>query len=170
MSKILKNQTASPVDITDTGVTVPASGQYVIPPQDYPLWAASSDAVTEVGNGTIVVNDGSADLSISDGIDLIKGIFRRFIISSPTIAHQTATLADVEYSYSLPSGTRQFTVKVLGDSKVKYSFTASESGTLYDVLYPGAVYKEMYVNPSSSLTLYFQTSKDNETLVITSWT
>jgi hypothetical protein len=75
MAKILKNQTVGGISIIDTGVTVPGSGQYTIPAQDYLLWAASSNIVTQVGAGNIVVNDGSTDLSISDGIDLIKGLF-----------------------------------------------------------------------------------------------
>lgn len=76
MSKILKNTTVSPITISDTGVTIPASpGQYTIPPQDYLLWAASSDIVGPVGVGDITVNDGSNDLNASDGMDLIKGLF-----------------------------------------------------------------------------------------------
>lgn len=76
MSKLLKNTTGSIVNILDTGVSIPASpGSYLIPPQDYLLWAASNNVITKVGDGSLVVNDGSADLSISDGIDLIKGIF-----------------------------------------------------------------------------------------------
>lgn len=75
MSKILKNTTGSPVTVTDTGITIAASSQYTIPPQDYLLWAASSNVITYIGSGTLIVNDGSFDLSISDGIDLIKGIF-----------------------------------------------------------------------------------------------
>jgi len=75
MSKILKNNTANPVSISDVGQTVPASSQITIASQDYLLYAASDDVVTLVGNSTLTVNDGSNDLSISDGIDLIKGIF-----------------------------------------------------------------------------------------------
>lgn len=75
MSKILKNNTASPVSISDTGITVPASGQYIIPSQDYLLWAASSNVITYIGNSTLTVNDGGSDLSISNGTDLIKGLF-----------------------------------------------------------------------------------------------
>lgn len=76
MSKILKNQLGSPLAISDTGVTLPASpATYVIQVQDYLLWAASSDVVTAIGSGDVIVNDGSFDLSISDGIDLIKDIF-----------------------------------------------------------------------------------------------
>lgn len=76
MSKILKNTTLSPIAVGDTGITIQVSPtDYTIPPQDYPLWASSSDTVTQVGAGNIIVNDGSNDLSISDGVDLIKGIF-----------------------------------------------------------------------------------------------
>ena len=76
MSKILKNTTGSPVLIVDTGITIPASpATYTIDPNDYLLWASSSNIVTEIGSGVIIVNDGSVDLSISSGTDLIKGIF-----------------------------------------------------------------------------------------------
>ena len=75
MSKILKNNTASDVIISDTGQTVPASGQLTIQTGDYLLYAGSDDVVTLVGNSTLTVNDGSDDLSINDGIKLIQGIF-----------------------------------------------------------------------------------------------
>lgn len=76
MSKILKNNTGSPITFSDTGVTIAASpAQYTIPPQDYLLWAASDDVITEIGAGNIIVNDGSNDLGVSDGTDLIKGVF-----------------------------------------------------------------------------------------------
>ena len=55
MSKILKNVTLSPIFVSDTGVSIPASSQYLIPPQDYLLWAASSDTVTYVGNADLRV-------------------------------------------------------------------------------------------------------------------
>jgi hypothetical protein len=80
VSKVLKNNTASPISIADTGVTIPASSSYTIPYQDYLLWAASSNIITQVGSGNVIVNDGSSDLSISDGTDWIKGIFSKKII------------------------------------------------------------------------------------------
>ena len=76
MSKILKNQTGAGIFIADTGILLPASpGTYVIPPQDYLIWAASSDIVGPVGVIDVIVNDGSSDLTPSDGMDLIKGLF-----------------------------------------------------------------------------------------------
>ena len=75
MSKILKNNTGSPVIISDVGQTVPAASQLLIQVTDYLLYAASSDVIILIGDSTLTVNDGSTDLSISDGTDLIKGLF-----------------------------------------------------------------------------------------------
>jgi hypothetical protein len=73
MSKILKNNTASPIAINDTGIEISASpGQYIIPPQDYPLWAASANVLTSINSGNIIVNDGTNNLSIADGIKYLE--------------------------------------------------------------------------------------------------
>ena len=78
MSKILKNQTASAILISDTGVSIPASPlTYTIVAQDYPIWAASSDIITYIGSGDIIVNDGSFDLSKADAISLLQGNFKQ---------------------------------------------------------------------------------------------
>jgi hypothetical protein len=79
MAKILKNNTASVVDIDDVGVRIPASGEYIIQSTDDLLFAGSSDLITLVGDSTLTINDGSSDLSITDGIDLIKAIFPKEI-------------------------------------------------------------------------------------------
>lgn len=75
MSKILKNNTSNAVSINDTGIAIPASGEYTISPQDYLLWASSNDVLSLITDETLIVNDGSYDLAISEGIDLLKGIF-----------------------------------------------------------------------------------------------
>lgn len=90
MSKIVKNNTASAVNISDTGITVNASSQYTIPPQDYLLWAASDNIVTEVSNSNLIINDGINDLSISDGINLLRGSLvkpERLPFASKTLAN-----------------------------------------------------------------------------------
>jgi hypothetical protein len=98
VSKILKNNTGSPQLITDVGQTVAASGQLTINPQDYLLYAQSGDLVSLIGDATLTVNDGSADLNISDGIDLIKGIFPKPIaIVDSDNSSSTNLLADAQF-------------------------------------------------------------------------
>lgn len=75
MAKILINNTANDIFISDTGNTVPVSGQFTIPPFDYQLYAESDDVVALIGNNSLTVNDGSKDLTESQGINLIQGNF-----------------------------------------------------------------------------------------------
>lgn len=81
MSKILKNNTASNVILSDVGQTVPASGQLTINVQDYWLYATSSDVIVAISSGDLTVNDGSFDLSIADGARLIQGLFPTAILN-----------------------------------------------------------------------------------------
>lgn len=73
MSKIVLNNRAYDIVIADTGTTVPASGQYTIPPVYYPIWAGSDDIIIKIGIGDVSISDGSTTLGVSDGVDLIKG-------------------------------------------------------------------------------------------------
>lgn len=72
MDKILKNNTANAVEISDIGLEVPASGQITIEETDYLILAASVDTPSLITAGTITVNDGTNDLSTSDGINFLK--------------------------------------------------------------------------------------------------
>jgi hypothetical protein len=171
MSKILKNPGGSPITVTDTGVTIAASSQYTIPEQDYLLWAASSNVITYIGAGTLVVNDGSADLNISDGTDLIKGLFERTTISSPLINNITIAAANTEQSFVLPTGCRQFSIRARNNARLQLAFASGQSGTNYVTLYPGANHKESRIRPiTSPVTLYFQASKTGEIVEILTWT
>lgn len=66
MAKVLKNTTASPIDLNYFGVQIPASTSYTVPPQDY-LLLATTDAITEITSyinaGTIIVNNGTVDIT-----------------------------------------------------------------------------------------------------------
>lgn len=86
-SRVLKNNTASPVTISDVGQSVPASGQLVINPIDYGKYEGSSDVITFIGDLTLTVSDGTFDLSVNEGTRLIQGGFSRPISdgSDPTI-------------------------------------------------------------------------------------
>lgn len=105
--RILKNNTASPVSISDVGQTVPASGQLVINPIDYGKYEGSSDVIGFISDlavsptlSTLTVNDGTFDLSINEGTRLIQGGFSRPISDGddPTIkAGVTSATGTTEY-------------------------------------------------------------------------
>ncbi len=83
MSKILKNTTVSDIFVADVGINLIAASSYTVPAQDYMLWAASSNVIVYIGNGSVVVNDGTYDLSPAQGVGYIQGSFiqRDFIPS-----------------------------------------------------------------------------------------
>lgn len=136
MSKILINTTPGTVFINDTGVSIPTASSYTIPPQDYLLWAASSDVVTVVGDEDIVVNDGSFDLNISDGIDLIKGLFPRSITTTPSgtissafnaISAVASGISTEVITYTATDGDRLVGVEFSGSNIAKFDLEIAGS-------------------------------------------
>lgn len=75
MSKIIKNNTASDIFITDVGVNLLASSNYTIPSIEYNLWAQSSDIISYIGDASVIINDGTYDLSKAEAVGLIQGSF-----------------------------------------------------------------------------------------------
>ena len=168
MSKILKNNTASAVPLTDTGVTVPASGQYTIPPQDYLLWAASSDVITEVGNAVLTVNDGSFDLNISDGIDLIKGLYDRdYIREYAVIEHTTDPTIGNRTSITLPSGTVAFRLRSRDKAKLQIYETAVSS-TYWTLNKTNVWYEDKIRNGPP--VIYLDANKSSTVVEVLYWT
>lgn len=176
MSKILKNNTGSIIVITDVGsVNIPASpGSYTIPPQDYLLWAQSSDIITYLNDASptpsITVNDGSFDLNPSDGVDLIKGIHPRINIQDPEIDTLVLTVAATELGFAFPSFTRHFVIQNRDNGllKLAYSITAT-SGSDYMTIFPGNFYQKS-LNVESPLTVYLQSPTAAQTVEIEHWT
>ena len=125
MAKILKNNTAGDIFISDTGITVLASSQYTIPPFDYQLFAESNEIVTLVGNNTLTVNDGSKDLTPSQGINLIQGNFPTAAggVGGYNLYDPQHAIVDLSTSkVTLPRSTESFT------SVYNYSGSGALSG------------------------------------------
>ena len=118
MSKIIKNTTAAIVDIPDVGISIPASGQTTINTTDFDDLAASNDVILLVGNGTLVVNNGSEDLSKSDAIRLLQGGFTNRVLLDDGLIDSNRVKVDV-------TGTLQ-------DGRTKVSSTDTTTGFLSD--------------------------------------
>lgn len=116
MSKILKNTTASEILISDIGLTITASGQLSIAAQDFDLLSASDDIVTLIGNGSVIINNGSEDLTKSDAIRLVQGGFTNKIKLEDDLVDSNRIKVDV--------------VGTLSDGKLKISENDSTTGFL----------------------------------------
>jgi len=75
MAKILKNTTASDIELFNIGRTIEASGQLELETTDLAR-VASDESITEltslINSGDIVVNDGTSDLDASIALDYIQ--------------------------------------------------------------------------------------------------
>lgn len=115
MVKIIKNNTGADVAVNDVGVTIPASGQYQIVEQDWPLWALSTDIVTLVNAGTLTVNNGVIDYLKVPGIAYIK--FEDRVRNIITVCKNPgygdfATIAAAMASITDASSTNRYSIQV----------------------------------------------------------
>ena len=123
MSKIIKNQTASIVEVNDVGLSIPASGQLTVNPTDFDDFSSSDDIVELIGNGTLVVNNGDSDLGKSDGIRFVQGGFSNKINLADDLLESDRVKVDV--------------IGTLGDGQVKVSSNDSSSSFLENKIISG---------------------------------
>lgn len=89
----------------------------------------------------------------SAGSNTITEVFN---VSVPT--------AGVEMSQSLPANCRGFVIKCRGSSTLKIGYALGESLTNYVTISPGSAYSDDH--SYFSQVIYFNTSKDGETVEI----
>jgi len=91
------------------------------------------------------------------------------IVGRPTIANVSMTLADTEYSYSIPNGTSRFEIKLRAlNALLKLAFESGKSGTEYITIPYGSSYAENDVK-GGPITLYIQSPTAGMTLEIKTW-
>jgi len=89
----------------------------------------------------------------------------------PTVVAVAVVLANTEYSYTFPTGTKSFMLRDReADSKLRIAYTANgTSGNDYFTNYPGNIYPKDNLNTTSGFTIYFRSNKANRTIEILSW-
>jgi len=90
---------------------------------------------------------------------------------APMVANQTLTVADTEYSYTLPNDTRSFFLRARNNRKIQVAFEEGTSGSTYFSVGEGITYyeDELYVSGGKPVTLYFQCAIAGEVLEIVLW-
>ena len=72
MKKIIIKNALSDISINDVGITLIDGHNYEVPPQDWPLWAASIDTVSNLINGNISLSDGEDILPLRYAIGVLQ--------------------------------------------------------------------------------------------------
>lgn len=105
MSIIAKNTTGS--SITIAGVIISANSNYTVQNSELYLWASSDTLVTKIGSGDIVINDGSTDLTASQGIAHVQGSYPKFMAQYALVEGNTlrARLVGIMHNFTATKNT-----------------------------------------------------------------
>lgn len=90
--------------------------------------------------------------------------------TNPTTVNVPMLLAATEYSYILPTGTKQFLMKLQGPSPFQVSYVLGESSTNFLTVPWGCFYAESDLALNAPVTIYFQSSAASQTAEIRIWT
>lgn len=70
----IKNNTGSLVDISDIGISIPASSEYTVEAYDYQLIQASSDLITLINDDTVSILSETYELTNSESVTFVKSL------------------------------------------------------------------------------------------------
>lgn len=141
----------------DTGFTLQVEADGSIN-ANVELDAADGDnvAIQDAQGDQLAINpDGSINVVVNPAVNF-------------NIANVTATLANTEYSYSFPTGTKKFKIKARGNAKLQIAKTSGQTNTTFVTVSPGAIFEEQDIN-ITTFTIYFASSKSGEIVEIWSW-
>jgi hypothetical protein len=137
-----------------------------------PIKAIRSYLVDKYGRpyGVVVDSNGvirlPVDANISVG-DLHVNISNP---KTPTIANISVPTANIEQSYTFPTNTKRFSLKVReGNSRVQIAYISGQSSTNFYTINYGNSYESGDVDPNYPFTIYFQCSQGSKTLEVLSW-
>lgn len=90
-------------------------------------------------------------------------------VSTPTIVNINIPNANTEQSYIILAGTKRISAKLRGVAELKIAYNSGTSGSTYLTIPPGTEYLEDKFILTSNITLYFQTTKNNQVLEVITW-
>ena len=91
-------------------------------------------------------------------------------VTTPTIKNLDMPAKDTEYTYALPANTKRFKIQGRAVGDIKMAFSAWAGTPDYWTIYAGQQDEELGMTAASSVTLYLQSTVNNNTAEIRTWT
>jgi hypothetical protein len=89
--------------------------------------------------------------------------------TNPSVQNIALTTAGTEYTAVIPTNSRQFELRSRTFATIQVAYTSGESGITYRTVPAGCAYIETGLLLSSNLTVYVQSTKNNDVLEVISW-
>jgi hypothetical protein len=90
-------------------------------------------------------------------------------ITTPSLYVDTLAAPDTEYSYSLPIGTKWFSIINQSVPVLKVAYNVGESGTTYREVPCGSETTHPLLDATASITIYYQSATAGGRIEIESW-
>lgn len=91
--------------------------------------------------------------------------------TTPTVVNVPMASAGTEYSYTFPTGTKQYLIKARVRDVLQFSYVSGNSGTTYVTIQPGVWYGESDITLPAGRTIYIQSAtQGSQTLEVLLWT
>lgn len=118
MIKILKNPTASPIEIDDVGgVIIGATSQRTLFPDHYLKWANSTETKTLLNAGSLIMNDGNSDLDPDEAVRFLESVAQVIIQEDDISQDKMIETLNFEGDTSIiDEGDGKLTVLTIGGS------------------------------------------------------
>lgn len=91
------------------------------------------------------------------------------IVATPYVNNVIMQNKHVEYNFVIPALTKKVMFKTRNNSTLQFGFVPNTSGTAFITVPAGSSYTLEGVDSKNTITIYFQSPNDNETLEIISW-
>lgn len=89
--------------------------------------------------------------------------------TSPFVANVSIVSANTEYSYTFPTNTKKFHIKLRDGQRLQLAYISGDTGTTYVTLPAYNLYTEENIT-LTSVTLYFQSPVGSNVAEIIYWT
>lgn len=117
LDKIIKNTTGSDIPLNEVGLTIEAGTSYTLVLDEYLRWATPeviTELTTPVNAGDLVINDGTNDLSASDGLRFMEYADRHYVEDSGVNKSKVNVITNYDTGLQVTdNGNGKVTVDVL---------------------------------------------------------
>lgn len=139
-----------------------------------------TDSTVTIGETEVIIDHTNDSIRIGDGVDLVStttigsdvgldvNVINTSIAGSPTIANVSAPISGTEYNFAIPANTKRILIRSRERGRIQFAYIATQSGTNF-ITVPVGCTKTIDGIQSTGSTLYFQSSKNGDTLEIEYW-
>ena len=138
-----------------------ATATIVTPPAIEVIISHTSDSI-RLGDGTYLFTGTQWNSKVGLDVNILG-------VQTPTITNVSAATAGIEYSHTLPAGTKRFILKSRQSGILRIAYSSGATSTNYITVSGGAIYSEEDLTLDVSKDIFFRSTKNSDVIEVLSW-